>query len=171
MTTRAHNLLAVATFAPPEMRAEMLETILRENGPEALVAAFSDFIGIARQVIDNAHEAVAGAVGKDIANRINYPTLQGAMLGKEIAVDPVPGMCRDCAFREGTCPNQSVMTVSEAKDGPFWCHEGLTAKGKPTRHCAGWLKANAEPPQPKSEPDSAVQPQATAEGEPGESER
>lgn len=139
--TRAHWLLTVATFAPPEMRAEMLETILLENGPEALVDAFSDFIGIARKVIDNQHAAVAGAVGKDIADRINYPTLQGAMSGKEIAIEPVPGMCRDCAFRQGTPGNQSVSTVMGAKEGPFWCHHDLKADGEPTRHCAGWLAA------------------------------
>jgi hypothetical protein len=69
---------------------------------------------------------------------LNLPREEGARLGLHIAanVGEVPGAC---AFRAGTIPNQSLVTLDDATDcvasgDPFLCHQdGQT--------CRGWIQA------------------------------
>lgn len=72
----------------------------------------------------------------------------GALSGISIAegVDQAK-TCGGCAFRVGTCANQSAITTGDADlcthpgEGDFMCHEHLDAEGNPTRKCAGFTQA------------------------------
>ena len=87
----------------------------------------------------------------------NLPSKEGAAFGQVLAnlaqrgmrltlerfPDTLP-MCDDCAFREGTRPNQSLATVADAykcviECVSFNCHKGITDNESPKRICAGWL--------------------------------
>lgn len=81
----------------------------------------------------------------------NRPSLEGALLGKELArladkaeseaVQKYPNTkvrCKTCAFRLGTVPNRCVVTVMDAlkcvmEQVPFFCHEN---RDEP---CMGWV--------------------------------
>src|SRR5687768_10318887 len=87
----------------------------------------------------------------------NLPSKEGAAFGQVLAKlaqrgmrltlerfpDTLP-MCDDCAFREGTRPNQSLATLGDAykciiECVPFNCHKGISEDESPKRICAGWL--------------------------------
>jgi hypothetical protein len=81
------------------------------------------------------------------AERVNLPTLFGAPNGVLLAqgVDQTK-TCGGCAFRLGTCANQSPSTTCDADwcsggEDHFMCHEDLDEAGNPTRKCTGFTQA------------------------------
>lgn len=83
----------------------------------------------------------------------NLPCDKGRMLGRELArmadraeaesVKNFPNTkvrCKTCAFRGGTVPNGTLLTVMDAlkcamEQKPFLCHEDLP------NPCMGWIEA------------------------------
>jgi hypothetical protein len=87
----------------------------------------------------------------------NRPTLEGRLLGQEIArlteaqeqqalrrFPKHKTRCQSCAFRQGTIPNGNPNTIMDAlkcaiEGRTFSCHQTLDAQGEPTEVCIGWL--------------------------------
>jgi hypothetical protein len=95
----------------------------------------------------------------------NLPCEQGKLLGRELArladraetesLKKFPGTmvrCKTCAFRAGTAPNGTLLTVMDAlkcamEQVPFLCHEDLP------HPCMGWIEmANVVQRNPISTP-------------------
>lgn len=60
------------------------------------------------------------------------------------------GMCRSCAFREGTRANRTDGTVLDIVEclrtgAKFMCHEGLAHSERPKNVCAGWAALQEVP--------------------------
>ena len=114
---------------------------------------FSQFIGMANSVIENNREMLElfliteCHVHPYTAEKINLPTLFGALNGIEIAERVEESKtCTGCAFRRGTCANQSPITTIDAKDavegdiGQFMCHTDLDDNMEPTHKCIGYAQ-------------------------------
>ncbi len=140
----------------PEMRREVLSAMLAREGPHAIVSAFAEFIGLANSVAENCQDWLwlAGMVHGDLdayeAEKINCPTIFGALMGVKLAKHGCEDSCSGCAFRLGSPANQSPCTTDDADwcghpgEQPFMCHEDLDDKGEPTKICKGWLKLRQE---------------------------
>jgi hypothetical protein len=144
--------LAGAALLPREFRVMAAKLVLKDHGadPAELIA---DIIGMANSVVANCTEllkteAVArGWVHFNEVERINFPSMNGALMGVSLAagVDPRK-VCHGCAFRLGSVANQCAPTQYDASDAVageyiFNCHEDLDAKGKPTQACRGFAQA------------------------------
>ena len=148
------GVLRGAALLPHDVRVLILEKLAEAKGPAAMIDLFSRFIGLANSVVANNREAIeermviAGVVHPDQADKINLPTIAGALGGVLLAagVDPAK-VCGGCAFRVGTWANQSPSTGYDAEaclegdEDHFMCHEGLDEQGDPTRKCAGFAQA------------------------------
>jgi hypothetical protein len=82
------------------------------------------------------------------AEKLNLPTLGGALLGNRLPEVDESKVCASCAFRKGTPANQSFSTTYDATEclqgeRVFWCHEKTDAYGEPIEKCRGFLQANA----------------------------
>jgi len=109
----------------------------RLNGDGA--ALLGNVVALARSVIANHDEMmrtvclIEGGSERD-ADMLNLPSLRGALSGVVLA-DGVAAtaVCDGCAFRLGSCANQSASTTSDAteqmvytlagSDARFCCHE------------------------------------------------
>lgn len=138
---------------PDEIRLQALNQYAEKNGPEALLNLFSQFIGLANSVVHNNREMVELYLVTDCdhhpyaADKINLPTIFGALNGVALAngIDPAK-TCPGCAFRSGTCANQSPVTSCDADwavrgEIDFMCHDHLGENGKPDRKCIGFSKS------------------------------
>jgi hypothetical protein len=78
------------------------------------------------------------------AEKINLPTILGALQGRELAEGiEQDKLCSGCAFRIGAAANQCLSTTSDAHycvedSDHFYCHINLDDKGEPTNACAGY---------------------------------
>lgn len=149
--THADALMGIVALQA-DVRRVALDRLL--GGRAEVIDLFSEFIGLAKSVIENNREMAElvliteGGLPPNQAEKINLPTLFGALNGVRLAdgIDPA-GTCEGCAFRLGTCANQSPITTFDASDcrepgePVFMCHEDLTEGGVPTRACAGFAKA------------------------------
>lgn len=146
------DLMGLVRF-PHAVRLEVLTAMKGRIGADAILALFSQFIGLANSVIANNREMAEmlliteGNLHPHQAEKVNLPTLFGALNGTLLAkgVDQSK-TCGGCAFRVGTCANQSPSTTCDAdwcKDGgeQFMCHEDLDDRGNPTRKCTGYTQA------------------------------
>lgn len=122
-----------ADLLPAEFRLLTLRRYEHEYGTEALLSLFAEFIGLANSVVANNREfieeyAIRGCgLDQSQVEQLNLPTIHGALNGILNAVEPVEGMCGDCAYRLGTCANQSPVTSVDAADAVseysgFNCH-------------------------------------------------
>ncbi len=144
--------LAGMVSLPAEFRREAAMKIAERHGVEFLADTLAQFIGLANSVIENSHSflEIAAIVDGDMhpndAEKLNFPTLFGAVMGAKLAKFGCEGMCSGCAFSLGSHANQSASTTTDADwcghpgEQPFMCHEGLDDDGEPTRPCAGWVK-------------------------------
>lgn len=145
--------LSGMVVSPEEFRKMALAKYAKENGQEALINLFAQFIGAAESVVHNCHETIdlhlicEGLARPDRReDRLNLPTMFGAMLGAKLASDP-KGACATCAFRIGTRANQCETTVCDAEwcaspgERPFFCHEGIADGDEPNTPCAGFVVA------------------------------
>lgn len=156
LTEDQASWLAGLVQFPQEMRAEVLSAMLEREGPQAIVSAFAGFIGLANSVAENCADWLwlAGMVHGDLsayeAEKINCPTIFGALMGVRLAKHGCKDACAGCAFRLGSPANQSPSTTDDADwcghpgEQPFMCHEDLDAKGQPTKICQGWLRLRQE---------------------------
>lgn len=148
----ARELLGVVTL-PHEYRSMLLTKYAAERGTVALAELFSQFIGLANSVVANNREMAEMLLITEAkmhpheAEKVNLPTLFGALNGVILArgVDQSK-TCGGCAFRLGTCANQSPSTTCDAdwcSDGEvqFMCHEDLDPAGNPTQKCTGFTQA------------------------------
>ena len=152
---QASWLAGIVQF-PQEMRAEVLSAMLEREGPQAIVNAFAGFIGLANSVAENCRDwlELAGMLHADLgpyeAEKINCPTIFGALMGVRLAKHGCAEACAGCAFRLGTAANQSPCTTDDADwcghpgEQPFMCHEDIDEAGEPTKICKGWLKLRQE---------------------------
>lgn len=136
--------LGGAVLLPRDIRIEVLQRIQRDRGIQGLIELFADVIGLANQVNDNSRKVIedylVSECGHDIetAQRLNLPDLFGGLRGVEIAITPKRGMCKDCAFRQGTPANQCQSSVADAQwSDDFDCH--LTPGVSAGRPCAGFM--------------------------------
>lgn len=148
------NEIKGAVLLQSDLRRKVIEKYRREHGTAALVNLFAEFIGMANSVVANAREVLEMVLICEFqdhphsAEKINLPTIFGALQGVGVAIEPRPGMCGGCAFRVGTPANQSPITSSDAewaRDGAcnFSCHESLDESGEPTKLCVGFANAKA----------------------------
>lgn len=148
----AERLMNV-TLLPAEFRRQAIDIFCRERGFDALKELFVQFIGLANSVVANNREMVEllliteGGLHPHTVHQANLPTLFGALNGIVLTegIDQNK-TCNGCAFRQGTCANQSPCTSIDADlcadDGTkFYCHEHLDASGVPHRKCTGFTQA------------------------------
>lgn len=147
------DVLAGIVAANGADRRVMLASYASTHGPSALIDLITQFIGVAKSVTDNCREmaehllTLQGAHPYE-AEKINMPTLDGALAGVKLAnsVDP-KGACHGCAFRLGSVANQCPSTMMDAvwcqtDVHQFMCHaRGVLDDGTPTVRCVGDAKA------------------------------
>jgi hypothetical protein len=156
ITAADAGALLGASGLPVDLRREILAHYAKENGAEALVALFANFIGLANSVVANCHDAleIFGMAHLGMhpyeAEKLNLPTIDGALFGVRLTAGvEVDGICDGCAFRLGSHANQSPLTTCDADfcshpgEVDFMCHEALDDKGAPTKGCAGWARKRA----------------------------
>lgn len=143
--------LAGAVQWPADMRREVLAKMLSESGPDHMIDLFAQFIGLANSVVANQRDALEtfGIIYGDMhpyeAEKINLPTIFGALMGIRLAQYACPESCHGCAFRLGSLANQSPSTTADADlcghtgEENFMCHEDLR-DGEPTKACQGWVR-------------------------------
>lgn len=132
-------------------RREILAIYAADNGIDALINLFAQFVGLANAVVTSSREATEmiliteGSMHPHAAERANLPTIGGALSGAILAnsVDPA-GLCTGCAYRKGTPANHSPSTTSDAEyelqnGGDFHCH--MNEPGEATKKCIGHAKA------------------------------
>lgn len=150
----AEELMGVSVL-PDEFRRKILLNYVWTHGMHELVRLFSAFVGMANSVADNTREQFELYLITEchhhphLAEKINLPTIQGALEGVTLAQSGNKGMCATCAFRLGTPANQCHTTTLDAKwtsetDEKFMCHEALDPDNEPTKPCAGWAKRHQE---------------------------
>lgn len=145
----AYELKGV-TLLPHEFRKQLLRKYAKDHGRDALADLFSQFIGLANSVVANSHEALEmvaitefGAEPR-VAEQINFPSIFGALCGVSLAAGVnQEKTCHGCAFRIGSCANQSQITTCDADwcldgDDRFMCHENLDVDEQPTKPCIGY---------------------------------
>ncbi|GLK86716.1 hypothetical protein [Ancylobacter defluvii] len=150
----AATTLAACAMLPNRVRVELLEKFAEQHGMPALIEAFAQFVGLANSVVANVRDGAEllliteGGYHPHDAEKVNLPTIFGALLGVQLARVPQdnPAMCGSCAFRRGSIANQCTSTVIDAGEtlGPgepaFLCHEedeGVV----PHRACGGYAVA------------------------------
>ena len=151
LSRKDSEYLASVTLMPSDMRLELLRRYRKKNGQDALLKLFVEFIGLANSVEHNVYKRIQSIAVEYLnmptvdAERLNLPTILGALDGSGIAVDnPTKGMCGGCAFRRGSTANECLSTVLDAlesvrnKDQRFMCHGKGFSDGKATRLCAGF---------------------------------
>lgn len=153
LTTKQADYLSGLAGLPPEIR---MEGLLKSNFDlEQLAAMISALIGIGNRLSETCREScemvliTEGGMHPDTAEKINLPTLFGALRGVELAqgVDS-SNLCHGCAFRLGSVANQSPSTTIDAGDcvgdgggsGHFYCHADVAEDGEPTKACAGYAQ-------------------------------
>lgn len=155
MNPQARQALSAVVFTSDrEARIEALLSFGAEAGARALLELVADLVTLADQVIDNGHDHAIELMIQESglhphdAEKINYPSLKGALLGLE-AAERVPDhararVCPGCAYRAGSVANQCFSTQSDVEtvleDGAaFLCHARDLDRvtGEPTRPCIG----------------------------------
>lgn len=139
-----------------EIRVKVLQRYLRDNGADALVALFAQFMGLANSVVANNREMVEliliteAGMTPATAEQSNLPTVFGALQGVTIAAGiDQSKLCHGCAFRLGTVANQSPVTTSDADwcshpgEKNFLCHMDGQAEGQHRKACAGFAQLRA----------------------------
>lgn len=134
-------------------RMGLLTRYAKSAGIDDLVRVLAHLIGCANAVIENCKAAASdllvteGGLHPHVAEDLNMPTLAGAMSGLMLVdgIDP-RGACSGCVYRQGSHANQSPVTTEDAAytacvGKTFMCHEGLDARGNPTKVCIGHAKA------------------------------
>jgi len=148
----ADVLAGIVAASGPDRRA-MLASYAAAHDQSALIDLIAQFIGVAKSVTENCREmaehllTLQGAHPYE-AEKINMPTLDGALAGVKLAnsVDP-RGACHGCAFRLGSVANQCPSTTMDAvwcqtDVHRFMCHaRGVLDDGTPTVRCVGDAKA------------------------------
>lgn len=151
------STLAGACSLPADLRMHVFEKYAQRHGVVALANLFAQFMGLANSVVANNRDAleifamVHCDFGPYQAEKLNLPTIFGACNGAMLAdgVDQ-DGLCGGCAFRVGTCANQSPVTTCDADwcghpgEASFFCHEELDERGAPTKACAGFARLRAK---------------------------
>jgi len=134
-------------------RAELLAKYAAAHGLDALVDLFAQFVGAANSVVANCREVSEilmiseGNIHPHTAEKINLPTMLGAMQGVPLANAVSPrATCEGCAYRLGTAANQCVPTATDVaycaeERNPFMCHLRVDDAGAPTHICAGHAQA------------------------------
>jgi hypothetical protein len=134
---------------PHEFRLMRLKQLFAHNPIRAL-ELFSQFIGLSNSVVANHREMCEEILIKDghmwpqSAEKANLPTIFGALNGIGIAATVNQRKtCHACAFRLGTCANQSPSTTCAVDwaincNERFMCHLELDESGEPTKVCAGY---------------------------------
>lgn len=142
---------------PQDMRVEIMRKLFARRTKAQLIEMFANFVGLANAVEGNMRDflelagIIHGGMNEIEAEKLNAPTVWGALNGIKIATPPVPGMCGGCAFRKGTPANQSSITTIDALDSAtggiaaeFMCHERPdcedTAKATPCVGKIAWME-------------------------------
>jgi hypothetical protein len=150
--------LSGTVMLPLDIRRLSLIKFVEQHGPEALLEAFAQFMGLANSVSANGASMCSltrimdGTEHPDRPEeRVNMPTPFGALQGAILAAkSDTPARCATCAFRLGTIANQSPITTADADycshpgEQEFFCHEGAGDNDHPTRACAGFAQARKE---------------------------
>lgn len=146
------EMLMGAVGMPRDVMVEILEHHLEHKSAGHAIDVLADFIIMARTVVENNREMIedflvmAAVLHPHESAKINLPTLFGALNGLELAEEVDQNrVCAGCAYRVGTCANQSPVTTCDAdwqqkNDDMFWCHENLKDDGSPSRKCTGFLQ-------------------------------
>lgn len=134
---------------PFDLRVLALTQYAEKYGTPAIVNLFAQFIGLANSVVANNREMIEllgiieGGEHPYTAEKYNLPSIFGALCGVNLAnsIDPNRA-CHGCAYRLGTCANQSPSTTCDADYAAadsfdFFCHERLDENDKPNTLCIG----------------------------------
>lgn len=148
----AANALKGALLMPHDLRVKVLTHLSEMRSERLMIELFSQFIGLANSVLANSRDflEIAGIVYGDLgpyeAEKINFPTLFGALNGLALTQFGCDKCCSGCAFVKGTHANQSPSTTidadwcGDAGQPVFSCHEDVGEDGEPTKICQGWLR-------------------------------
>lgn len=148
-TELAQDLAGVVQFSH-DIRLEVLRSMQQRLGSDAMLALFSQFIGMANSVVANCHDALEEFLIVEKgwhpyqAEKLNFPTLFGALNGVKLAEGVNQDKtCHGCACRLGSLANQSPSTTCDVDwclqgDDRFYCHEDLDEQGMPTKRCIGF---------------------------------
>lgn len=147
ITREEANTLKGIAGLPREIRIEALTKLMP---PERMLSLAADLIGLGNQLNASTREflefylVIEGKEDPHAVEKINLPTVFGALNGIEIAVKPVRGMCNGCAFRQRTPANQSPITSFDAADSvrgaisqDFMCHMRPNKHGECLVPCFG----------------------------------
>lgn len=147
----AARLYRVALLPAAERRVA-LGSLYLQLGTTGFLDLMAQFIGLANSVAANANEQAQNLLAEHgvhpySAEKINMPTILGALIGAQLVSDVDPAaLCHGCAFRLGSIANQSASTTGDAAtciqpgESIFMCHERLDEAGEPTTACRGWAQ-------------------------------
>lgn len=150
LTEEESDHLTILHVSPNDLRHELLTKWRKQFGVKYVDSLFVKFLAVSKSVGEGVPKAVTTYLVREHeytanqANRMNLPSIHGALIGAAIAQEPCKGMCADCAYRKGSLPNMSFATTYEAQfkdDGvPFMCHHHMDDNDEPTKVCAGYTK-------------------------------
>lgn len=159
LTPLARQTLHTVVFTDErEARVEALLQFGAEQGARVLLELVADLVTLADQVIENGRDHAIDLLIQEVdlhpysADKINYPSLKGALTGLEsaerIPVHARERTCPGCAYRAGSIANQCFVTQSDAEfalenGDDFLCHaRGLDdVTGEALRPCIGHVYA------------------------------
>jgi len=132
------------------------ETPSQDRTNEELISLLTETLKLADSIANNCKEwlETMAIVHADYhpytAEKLNYPTLQGALdcAANIPRVNP-KGTCATCAFRIGSPPNQCDEVAEDVLDcllegRTFMCHCSTDdSDEEPNKPCKGFLKAKA----------------------------
>lgn len=103
-----------------------------------------------QELLPNEPSPAASALGVELA-RLTAPELEVFFR----AFPDAPRPCVECAFVQGTIPNQCGPTLMDAikcvvEGEPFYCHKGLRDGDEPRRLCAGYAAVTLVPTQARA---------------------
>ena len=136
-----------------ELQTEMVEKLVKGKSQEEVINLIVNLFRVCNSVIKNnveGFETMAvtqfGQHPNSVLGKMNLPSLFGAFMGLPIAEGiNQEKLCGECAFRKGSVPNQSEVTVIDASycldgDTEFQCHANADGKGRPGCVCLGYAQ-------------------------------
>jgi hypothetical protein len=147
--SQAGMLLGFAQMEPEERLAKIAQFF--PGSHHELMILLSEFMSLSISVVESNREMTEtlliteGNMHPYQAEKINQPTIQGALNGRMLAdgIDQEK-LCEGCAFRIGAPANHCLSTTSDAdwciedQRDHFYCHMEMDENGQPLKACAGY---------------------------------
>ena len=145
----AVRVLAAASVMPGPDRRQLLDKAAREHSAETVLSWFAEFMGLANSVAHNNRACIERFAVSDLglppadAERINLPTVLGALMGADLARDSAAaGRCGGCAYHISTaCSIDHRVRWLGDVSGWKW----MNGSEQPVRPCSHWTKPASKP--------------------------